>query len=475
MNSSASALRRTKIVATIGPASSSPEVMRKLIESGMDVARLNFSHGSLEDHAAVIANLRRISAEMDTPVTILQDLQGPKVRVGQLPGGQITLIPGAIVTLVPEAEFNDEAETIPLDYAYVAEEAKPGMPVLLADGIFEMKITEVAGTAVRCEVIEGGVLKNRKGVNFPNLKLRLPSLTEKDREDLEFGLAQGVDWISLSFVRNAEDVRILREIIREKGMKVPVIAKIEKPQAVDNLEEILEVVDGIMVARGDLGVELSAEKVPMLQKHIIERCNRRGLPVITATQMLESMIVEPRPTRAETSDVANAIIDGTDAVMLSGESAVGAFPARAVQMMSRIAREVEANIPFKTYPTAGKDVARALTEAVNSISRVLDPSYIVVLTTSGHTAHFVAAQRPKAPVIAITTSPQAFHVLNLFWGIKPVLVTAAPINFDGLVQQAETTLLERNLVKTGDRILVLGGIPAGMPHGANFVKIHTVS
>jgi pyruvate kinase len=234
-------------------------------------------------------------------------------------------------------------------------------------------------------------------------------------------------------------------------------------------------VDGIMEARGDLGVELSAEKVPMLQKHIIERCNRRGLPVITATQMLESMIVEPRPTRAETSDVANAIIDGTDAVMLSGESAVGAFPARAVQMMSRIAREVEANIPFKTYPTAGKDVARALTEAVNSISRVLDPSYIVVLTTSGHTAHFVAAQRPKAPVIAITTSPQAFHVLNLFWGIKPVLVTAAPINFDGLVQQAETTLLERNLVKTGDRILVLGGIPAGMPHGANFVKIHTVS
>lgn len=475
MNTPHTTLRRTKIVATMGPASSSPEMIRKLILAGMDVARLNFSHGSYEDHGTVIGHLRQISAELDTPVTIMQDLQGPKVRVSGLPGGEIELHQGDIVTLVPEEEFSGAGATIPIDYPFVAEEAKPGMQVLLADGIFEMKVVEVVGHAVRCEVVEGGVLKNRKGVNFPNLNLRLPSLTEKDVKDLEFGLAQGVDWVSLSFVRTAEDVRILRRLITEKGLKKPIIAKIEKPQAIDNLEEILDEVNGVMVARGDLGVEFSAEKVPMLQKQIIEECNRRGLPVITATQMLESMIVEPRPTRAETSDVANAIIDGTDAVMLSGESAVGAFPIRAVETMGRIAREVEAKIDFKTYPPTGQDVARALTEAVNSISSVIHPSYIVVLTTTGHTAHFVAAQRPKAPVIAVTTSSQAYHALNLFWGIKPLLVEGVPTNFEGLVEQAETTLKERNLIGAGDKILVLGGVPAGEPHGANFVKIHTVS
>jgi len=475
MNTPHPTLRRTKIVATIGPVSSSPDVIRKLILAGMDVARLNFSHGSYEDHGSVIKHLRTISAELDTPVTILQDLQGPKVRVGALPGGQIQLNPGEIVALVPEEEFGGEAATIPIDYPYVAEEAKPGMQILLADGIFEMKIVEIVGNAVRCEVVEGGVLKSRKGVNFPNLNLRLPSLTDKDIEDLEFGLAQGVDWVSLSFVRSGEDVRILRRLITEKGLKKPIIAKIEKPQAIDNLSEILDEVNGIMVARGDLGVELSAEKVPMLQKQIIEECNRRGLPVITATQMLESMIVEPRPTRAETSDVANAIIDGTDAVMLSGESAVGAFPERAIETMVRIAREVEAKIHFKTYPPLGQDNAHALSEAVNSISTVLNPSYIVVLTTTGHTAHFVAAQRPKAPVIAVTTTPQVYHALNLFWGIKPLLVSGIPEDFDGLIAQAEAPLRERDLIEAGDKILVIGGLPAGEPNGANFVKIHAVS
>lgn len=441
----------------------------------MDVARLNFSHGTHADHASVIQLLRQISIELDTPVTILQDLQGPKVRVGQLTGGQLNLIPGQIVSLVPEAEFAGESMTIPIDYPHVAEEALPGMPVLLADGVFELKVVKVIGNAVRCEVVEGGLLKNRKGVNFPNLNLRLPSLTEKDVRDLNFGLEHGVDWVSLSFVRTGEDVRILRRLITEKGLKKPILAKIEKPQAIENLEEILDEVNGIMVARGDLGVEISAEKVPMLQKRIIQSCNQRGLPVITATQMLESMIIEPRPTRAETSDVANAIIDGTDAVMLSGESAVGAFPIRAVETMSRIALEVEAKIDFKTYPPLERDVAQALTEAVNAISSVVDPAYIVVLTTTGHTAQFVAAQRPKAPVIAVTTNLDAYHALNLFWGIKPLFVTDVPETFEGLVEQAESTLRERKLLESGDRILVLGGVPAGEAHGANFVKIHTVS
>lgn len=441
----------------------------------MDVARLNFSHGSYDDHASVITMLREISAELDTPVTILQDLQGPKVRVSGLPGGEIALNQGEIVSLVPEAAFSGQPATIPIDYPYVAEEAKPGMQVLLADGLFELKIRQVEGEAVLCEVIEGGILKNRKGVNFPNLNLRLPSMTEKDIQDLEFGIKHGVDWVSLSFVRSAEDVRILRRLIEEKGIFKPIIAKIEKPQAIDNLDEILDEVNGIMVARGDLGVELSAEKVPMLQKQIIQACNRRGLPVITATQMLESMITEPRPTRAETSDVANAIIDGTDAVMLSGESAVGAFPVRAVETMSRIAKEVEAKIDFKCYPPMEQDVARALSEAVNAISSVLAPKHIVVLTTTGHTAHFVAAQRPKAPVIAVTTDPQAYHALNLFWGLNPLLIPEAPDSFEGLVELAEKTLRQRSLVESGDNILVLGGVPAGVRHGSNFIKIHTIA
>ncbi len=475
MHSGISSLRCTKIVATIGPASSSPDILRKLIQAGMDVARLNFSHGDYNSHAAVISNLRTISEELNTPVTILQDLQGPKIRVGKMSGGEITLQIGDLVDLLPEEDFSNQPATIPIDYPYAAEEAKPGMQVLLADGLFEMVVTEVLGRSVRCQVIEGGILKSRKGVNFPNLNLRLPSLTEKDLNDLDFGLSQGVDWISLSFVRSAEDVQNIRRIIHNKGLNTPVIAKIEKPQAIEKLGEILDCVEGIMVARGDLGVELSAEKVPMLQKHIIENCNRRGLPVITATQMLESMIVEPRPTRAETSDVANAIIDGTDAVMLSGESAVGAFPVRAVETMSRIAGEVEDKITFKTYPPIGHDVVQALIEAVNSISGVLHPRAIVVMTTTGHTAHVVAAQRPKAPVIAITTDLHVYHSLNLFWGIKPLLISGIPDTFEGLVAQAQNTMLDRNLVLDGDKILVLGGVPSGKSRGANFIKIHTVT
>ncbi len=467
-------LRRTKIVATLGPASSSAAIMRQLILAGMDVARLNFSHGSHEDHARSIANLRAISTELDTPVTILQDLQGPKVRVGQLPGGEIRLHPGEIVSLVPEEEFHNEPATVPLDYARVAEEARAGMTVLLADGSFELEVIEVTGHTLRCRVIEGGMLQSRKGVNFPNLSLPVPSLTDRDKLDLEFGLAQDVDWISLSFVRSAEDIRALKTLLASKGASKPIIAKIEKPQAIDHLAEILEETDAVMVARGDLGVEMSPEKVPMLQKQIIELCNRKGLPVITATQMLESMINEPRPTRAEASDVANAIIDGTDAVMLSGESAVGAYPVRAVEMMARIACEVESRIEFKDYPPSEQTPAHAISQAANIIGKIINPCSIVVLTASGHTARLVAAERPRAAVIALTSSPAVYHNLNLVWGIKPVLVPAEPQTFEGLVELAESTLLQRHLASAGDKIVVLGGLPAGQRLGTNFLKIHTV-
>ena len=467
-------LRRTKIVATIGPASSSPDMIRQLIQAGMDVARLNFSHGNYADHEKVIHHLRTISDELEMPVTIMQDLQGPKIRVGQMIGEKIFLKPGEVITLVPEQSYNGEASFIPLDYPFVAEEAKPGMQVLLADGLFELQVEKITGNQVLCKVIEGGELKSRKGVNFPNLNLRLPSMTEKDIKDLEFGLSQDVDWVSLSFVRSAEDVRVLKKFLLDHGSVKPVIAKIEKPQAIDHLEEIIEEAHGIMVARGDLGVEINPEKVPMLQKRIIELCNRKGKPVITATQMLESMIQEPRPTRAEASDVANAIIDGTDAIMLSGETAMGNFPVKAVEMMDRIARDVEEKIEFKTYPPSGHSDILALSHAANLMENVINPTCIVVITTSGRSAQFIAVERPKSPIFALTTHENVFHTLNLLWGIKPLLIHEHPDSFEELVMLAESTLLTRHFAKKGDKILFLGGVPAHQAGGTNFIKIHTL-
>ncbi len=466
--------RRTKIVATIGPASSSPDMIRQLIEAGMDVARLNFSHGKYDDHAQVIRSLRKISDELNRPVTIFQDLQGPKIRVGQLPGGKLEIVAGEIVTLLPQEEYSSGRPGIPIDYPYVAEEARPGMQVLLADGLFELEVTEIKGKDVLCRVIEGGCLTDHKGVNFPNLNLRLPSLTEKDIRDLEFGLSQDIDWVSLSFVRSAEDVISLRNLIKEKGFQKPIIAKIEKPQAIEHLEEIVKEVQDIMVARGDLGVEMSPDKVPMIQKRIIELCNRSGKTVITATQMLESMISEPRPTRAEASDVANAIIDGTDAIMLSGETAMGKYPVKAVEMMVRIALDVESRIEFKTYPPAGQSDIIALSRAANQIEDVVKPVCIVDLTTTGRSAQFIAAERPGSPVFAFTAHIRVYHMLNLLWGIRPILIDDHPDTFEEMVVIAEKNLLQRNLAKPGDKILLLGGIPAHTAGGTNFIKIHTI-
>jgi pyruvate kinase len=466
--------RRTKIIATIGPASSSPEMIRLLILAGMDVTRLNFSHGNYEDHAAVIRAIRSISNDLGRPVTIMQDLQGPKIRVGKLGNGQVTLEKGKTVSLSPDITLTGTAELVPIDYPHLADEARPGMQVLLDDGLLEMTIEGSSKGVIRCKVVQGGVLKTRKGVNFPNLKLKLPSLTDKDKSDLAFGLEQGVDWVSLSFVRSAEDIRELKKFITDKGQRKPVIAKIEKPQAIEHLEEIIAESNGIMVARGDLGVELSPERVPLIQKHIIELCNRHGKPVITATQMLESMIHEPRPTRAEASDVANAIIDGTDCIMLSGETAAGEFPLKAVEMMVKIATEVEAQIEFKTYPPEGSLDIMALAQAVNNIDRVVKPVCIAVLTSSGRSAMYVASERPKTPIYAITTNLQVYHALNLLWGINPVLVHEKSHSFAELTELAANTLLKCGAVKKEDKILVLGGVPAGIPGGTNFIKIHTV-
>lgn len=465
---------RTKIVATIGPASSSREMLEQMVRAGMSVARLNFSHGSYEDHARMVALLRSVSEDLDTPITLLQDLQGPKIRVGQLPDGAIDLIEGEEIAIVPLAQFSDRPNTIPIDYPYLAEEAEPEAQILLDDGLLELKIAKIAGKEVYCKVIEGGILKSRKGVNLPSLNLRLPSMTEKDKEDLEFGLAQGVDWISLSFVRQAEDVRTLKALLAQKGANVPVMAKIEKPQAIDNLEAIVDECDGLMVARGDLGVEMNPEKVPMLQKRIIRLCNEKGIPVITATQMLDSMINNPRPTRAEASDVANAIIDGTDAVMLSGESAVGQYPIRAVQMLARIATDIEPEIDFFNYPPAGTDETHALSEALNAIDKILPLRCITTFTSTGYTALIASGERPKAPVVAFTPERNVYHRLNLIWGVKPILIDYQVETFEELVEQAETLLVQRDLALPGDKILIMGGIPTQQPKGTNFLKIHTI-
>ncbi|MCX7595378.1 MAG: pyruvate kinase [Fischerella sp.] len=466
----------TKVVATIGPASSSRQVLIKMIQAGMNVARLNFSQGSYDDHAKTIVLLRSLEKELDTPVTLLQDLQGPKIRVGQLPNDRITLTEGEFVTLVPIANFSNQANTISIDYPHLAEDAQPGNQVLLDDGLLELQVEQVKADAVKCRIIRGGILKSRKGVNFPNLDLRLPSLTQKDLQDLDFGLSQGVDYICLSFVRRPEDIRTLKDLLAQKGSATqPVVAKLEKPQAINNLEAIIDECDAVMVARGDLGVEMSPEKVPLIQKRIIRLCNRKGIPVITATQMLESMTYNPRPTRAEASDVANAIIDGTDAVMLSGESAVGKFPVQAVEMLVRIAADIEPDVEFVNNPPAKSDETHALSEAINAIVNALPLRCIVAFTSTGYTAQLAAGERPKVPIVAFTPNSITYHRLNLIWGIRPVLLEDEVETFEELTAQVQTILRQRGWVTSGDKVLILGGIPTGRPQGTNFLKIHTIT
>lgn len=468
--------RRTKIVATIGPASSSPKVLEQMVLAGMNVARLNFSHGSYDDHAKTIDSLRSVSAKLNTAITILQDLQGPKIRVARLPESSVFLQEGSNVTLVAVNEFDGRADTIAIDYPYLAKEAQPRAQILLDDGLLELTVESIQDNAVVCRVIEGGILKSRKGVNLPGLNLSLPSMTDKDKQDLEFGLSQNIDWVSLSFVRRGEDIRLLKEFLAARERTdIPVMAKIEKPQAIANLDEILAECDGLMVARGDLGVEMSPEKVPALQKDIIRKCNLINIPVITATQMLDSMIDNPRPTRAEASDVANAIVDGTDAVMLSGESAVGKYPVKAIRMLAKIAASIEPEIEFVNNPPAQSDETHALSEALNAIDKTLRLRYIAAFTSTGYTALIASGERPSVPVVAFTPNIEVYHRLNLIWGILPIHIQRETETFEDLVRLTETKLRDRNLVQAGDLVLIMGGIPTKKPKGTNFLKIHTIS
>jgi pyruvate kinase len=471
--------RRAKIICTIGPASNSEAVMRDLLRLGMDVARLNFSHGSHEEHANNIARLRRAAERERRTVCILQDLQGPKIRTGQLEGHQpVQLKTGSIVTITPQNVLGT-ATRISTIFPDLAREVTPGTRILLSDGLIELRVRSTRAKDVVCGVVHGGMLGEHKGINLPGIALSIPALTEKDRKDLEFGLRHGIDAVALSFVRTAADVHLARQIIASHRSEIPVIAKLEKPQAVDHLEEILEVADAVMVARGDLGVEVAPEKVPVIQKHVIRRAAAWRRPVITATQMLESMIENPRPTRAETSDVANAIFDGSDAVMLSAETASGKYPRESVSIMARIVVEAESNMRDFMQPRRRREhrqqlsVAETICESVAHAAEDLPMGAIAIFTETGNTARMISKHRPKAPIYAFTHIVPVVHRLNLFWGVHPVRCRQAH-SAEQMVTMAEQALVRRGLLDAGDVLGVIAGTRQASG-STNLMRLHVVT
>ena len=470
-------MRRTKIVATIGPASQETAILERLLAAGVDVARLNFSHGTHETHAVVIERVREIAARLDRPVAILQDLAGPKIRIGELAGGQpVTLREGATVTITTDESVTGSESLLSTTYPALPRDVRPGDRVLLDDGNLALRVAAVTGESVVCTVINGGVLKPHKGMNLPGVALSTPALTDKDRADLAFGVARGVDYVALSFVRRAADVRETKALVAQLGGTAAVIAKIEKPEAIADLAGIIAEADGVMVARGDLGVELSTEEVPTLQKHIIAATNRAGKVVITATQMLESMVTSPRPTRAEASDVANAIVDGTDAVMLSAETAAGRFPVESIETMARIALYTEEHLaiePPEKIVGRGSTAAMALARVARAVAEELDCRLIVTFTESGMTAELASTFQPRTPIVALTPRPETVRRLTLWWGVLPLLLQEAGTT-DEMIVSGEALLKAHGLVKSGDTLLML----AGLSHKAgatNMLRVHSVS
>ena len=466
---------RTKIVCTLGPASSTKEQLRGLVQAGLNVARLNFSHGTHEQHAQLVARVREVSDELGCPVAILGDLQGPRIRVGDLPV-PIDLKDGDDLTLVYEGEERAAAE-IPVTYESLAEDVRVGDRILINDGLIELLVLEVAAPRVRARVVHGGPLKSHKGLNLPGVQVSAPSLTEKDRADVAFAIEHRLEYLALSFVRRPEDIDELRALVPREML---VVAKIEKDSALENIEAILRAADAVMVARGDLGVELPFEEVPGAQKRIIALANREGRPVITATQMLESMITHPRPTRAEASDVANAILDGTDAVMLSAETAAGAFPRLAVEAMGRIIRELEARPPEGYRREDRRAVADgvvptedAIAAATVAAARSLGAPLVVTITKSGFTARVVSSHRPDVPVLALTDSTRTCRQLALVWGVIPQLV--GPVeSYEAMIEEARRAILDRELAEPGDRVVVTAGVPFGRAGTTNLLRVEIV-
>ncbi|WP_373229458.1 pyruvate kinase [Cohnella sp.] len=471
-------MRKTKIVCTIGPASESLENIKKLIMAGMNVARLNFSHGDFEEHGNRMKIIRQACQELNKTVAILLDTKGPEIRLGKLKEEPIELVQGEYITLTTE-EILGDLNRIPVTYKDLPSDVHVGSTILIDDGLIGMTVVDIQGTEIKCQIVNSGQIKSKKGVNVPGVAISMPGMTEKDAGDIRFGIEMGVDFIAASFVRRASDVLEIRELLeRHDARQIQIISKIENQQGVDNLDEILEVSDGLMVARGDLGVEIPAEEVPLVQKQMIEKCNRAGKPVITATQMLDSMQRFPRPTRAEASDVANAIFDGTDAIMLSGETAAGKYPVESVLTMSRIAQRAESALHYreifvKQAKAQQTSVTEAISQAVANSALDLDAKAIVTSTESGYTARMISKYKPKSPIIAVTPIDQVLRRLQLVWGVTAVKGTMATTT-DEMFEIAVKGAIDSGIVKLGDTIIITAGVPVGRSGTTNLIKIHNV-
>lgn len=472
--------RRTKIVCTLGPSSNTLEKIEQLYRAGMNVVRINFSHGAHEDHEKTIGFVRQVAKKNQYSLPVLMDLQGPKIRVGKMKDGEQRIEENSLVKLTTE-DVVGTSSLIPIDYPYLSGDAQEGNQILIDDGLLELKIVKKSGDELTAKVVVGGVLKSRKGVNLPDVNISMSSLTDKDIRDLEFGLKVGVDFVAMSFVRSARDVQDVISRIRAVGSNAALIAKIEKPEAVDVIDDIIEEADGIMVARGDLGIEIPSEQVPLVQKKIIDRCRALGKPVITATQMLDSMIINPRATRAESSDVANAVMDGTDAVMLSGETAAGKYPVESVQTMAKIIKSVESNassiyynLSYKKPEWKEKQIIESLAYSCVTIAEHIEARAISTITHSGNTARRIAKFRPNVPIVAFTESRIVRRQLNLVWGVQSVRLDEI-FDTDMSVKLMEDYLLEHGCVSAGDRVIIATGMPTAKRGRTNMIKVSTIS
>lgn len=471
-------MRKTKIVCTIGPASDSPKKLREMIAAGMNVARLNFAHGELEEHAERIRRVREAARELKQPVAILIDVKGPEIRIGKLKEESYELAAGETIVLTTEEIIGDK-ERVSVAYRNLPKDLAAGATILIDDGKLSLRVEKIAGTEIVCRIVNGGVLKGRKGVNVPGVRTSLSGVTEKDVRHILFGIEQGIDFIAQSFVRKAADVLEAKQILHARGAnRIQLIAKIENGEGVRNASEILRVADGLMVARGDLGVDIPVEEVPLIQKEIIRKCNRAGKPVITATHMLESMMQNPRPTRAEASDVANAILDGSDAVMLSGETAAGKYPVESVATMARIAEKAEAALNCRERHELSArerqaDVTEAIGQAVVGLALGLEAKAIVASTESGFTARMIAKHRPPVPVLAVTSNETVMRCLTLSWGVVPML--GKPVaSTDDMFGQAVRCGQESGIASAGDTIVVTAGVPLGRSGTTNLIRVQKI-
>jgi len=471
-------MKKTKIVATIGPTSESEDKLRALFENGVNVCRLNFSHGTHDEHQVRIDAIKKVREEMDLPIAIMLDTKGPEIRLGDFKDGIIELEQGQLFTITSRDILGDE-NIISVTYKGLPQDVEIGGRILIDDGLVELKVIEKTETDIKCVAVNGGTLKNHKGVNVPNVKINLPAVTEKDIEDIKFGIINAIDFIAVSFVRTAEDVTIIRRIVEENnGQNIGIISKIESQQGVDNIDEIMLVTDGIMVARGDLGVEVQPDQIPLIQKELIRKCNIAGKPVITATQMLDSMMRNPRPTRAEVTDIANAILDGSGAIMLSGETAAGKYPIESVKMMHDISITTEASLDYnellrKMSLQTSLTTTNAIGKATCTTAMDLEAAAIVTATKSGYTSRTISKFRPKAPIIAATQTEEVRRMLALEWGVYPILAKESK-NTDEVIENSIKAAMDKGYVEEGDLVIITAGIPVGLTGTTNMIKVHTI-